>query len=104
MSAMVQLAITQALTPDTIVIRCVVDPYEPTAPTVVSAVVYAVDGSVLAAQSITLVGLEEDFLDSVVEAAMTSWRWGAPQQQLAPAMKRVKKAATRHRKLHERKA
>lgn len=101
---MVQLAITKALTPDTIVIRVVVDPYAPEAPTLVSAVVYAADESVLAAQSITLTGLEEDFLDSVVEAALTSWRWGAPAQQLAPAMKRVKRAAVQHRKLHERKA
>lgn len=99
---MVQLALTKSLTPDTICIRVQVDPYDPTKPTVVNATVYAADDSVLAAQTVQLEGMEEDFLDSLVEVALQAWRWGAPAQQLGPAMKRVKKAAARHRKLHER--
>lgn len=99
---MVQHSITKALTPDTLVIRIVDDPYDAKAPLVVSAIVYACDESVLAAQTLQLVGLERDFLDTVVKVATEAWQWGAPAQQLAPALKRVKKDAARHRKAHER--
>lgn len=100
---MVQLAITKALTPTTLVVRITVDPYDTAAATLVSGVVYAADDSVLAAQAVHLVGLEEDYLDTIVDVMTECWRWGAPAQQFAPAVKRVVREARKHRKAHEAK-
>lgn len=99
---MPQLNITKSATPDTITIRVTVDPYNADSPTTVAAMVWAVDGTLLAAHSCHLRGLEEDYLDSIVQTALEAWRWGAPAQQLAPAMKRIHKAAKAHAKAHGR--
>jgi len=97
---MTQHAITKALTPAQLILRIQDDPYDPNAPLVVSAVVWAADESVLAAHTIRLEGVERDFLDTLVTVATQAWQWGAPAQQLAPAMKRVKRDAVKHRKAH----
>lgn len=99
---MVQLAITKARTPTDLTVRITVDPYETTAPMRVAAMVWSASGEVLAAHAVDLVGVEADFLDTLVGVITQAWQWGAPEQQLAPAMKRVHKQAKAHRKMHER--
>jgi len=92
----------QSITPDTLTIRVQVDPYNDGAPMMVTAQVWAVDDSLLAIQTVQLEGIESDFLDTLVNVICQAWQWGAPAQQLRPAMLRVKRDAARHRKAHER--
>lgn len=93
-----QLNITKAHTPDTLTLRIHQDPFDPEAPLSVSAQVWSVDGSVVAAHHVSLKGLEADFLDTVVSTAVDCWRWGAPQSQLKGMLSRVARLAREHRK------
>lgn len=99
---MTQLTLTKSNTPRRIVIELEQDPYDEEAATTVTARVRAVDGSLLSACSVSLRGLEIDCIDSVVGAAVTCFRWGAPQSQLMSMMRYQQKQARAHARKHER--
>lgn len=90
----------QSITPCALTIRVQVDPYDDQAPMTVQASVQAVNGDVMAVQTVQLEGIESDFLDTLVTTICQAWQWGAPAQQLRPAMLTVKRAAAKHRKAH----
>ena len=97
---MAQLSIQKSDTPAQITIRIQQDPFDPMAPMICSAQIWAVDGSVLAASAVTLRGLEQDWLSTIVETALDCYRWGAPQSQLVSMMRYQHRKAKAHRKAH----
>lgn len=97
---MAQLSIRKEETPATLTIRVHQDPYDPKDHMIVQAAVRAVDGSMIAAQSVTLRGMEQDFLDSLVEVVLLSYRFGNPAADLAVAMRRIKRKAFAHKRAH----
>lgn len=96
-----QLNINRHSTPDTLTLRLHQDPFDPAAPLRLTAQVWAVDGSVLAAHVVDLKSIEADFVDTIIAAAVDCWRWGAPQSQLVTMMKYHHRRAKEHRKAHE---
>lgn len=48
-----------------------------------------------------LVGVAQDYLDSLLERAVTAWRWGTPEE-VRRAVLAVQLDARRHKKAHER--
>jgi hypothetical protein len=78
------------------------DAHDPTSVLTFSARVFAVDRTTIAAHSIRLPGLQADFLDTAVQVAVQSFQFGSPAEDLAPAMRRVKNAAHRHARAHEK--
>ena len=97
---MVQLSIHDNAVPDCLTFRIHQDPFDPACPVGVTAQVWAVDGTLIAAHHIALRGLEVDFLDSVVRAVVECWQWGSPQSQVPYVMRRIHTEAKKHRKAH----
>lgn len=99
---MVQLnLISQARTPDSITLRVQTDPLSPTSPLVCSAQLWAVDGSVLVAKSISLYGIEQDFVATWAEECVQTFHYGDPSN-LDRVVRSLKNRASFHRRAHER--
>lgn len=97
---MAQLAISNSDTPARLVLEVEQDPFDLADPVRIRARIFAVDGVVMAAHSVTLKGLEQDFTDSIVQAAVECYRWGAPQSQLVAMMRYHHRQAKAHVKKH----
>lgn len=100
MRCMAQLTINKRSTASRCVIELAQDPHDIEDPVTVTARVYAVDGSVLAASSVNLYAVEADFLDTLVQDVVNCWRWGAPQSQLVSMMRYRQREARRHARAH----
>lgn len=95
-----QLTITRANTPSRLNVEVHQDPYDPDSPITVVATIRAVSGRTLAAQSVQLRGLETDYVDSVVEAAVHAYRWHSAGS-LAAMMRYKMREARDHARKHE---
>lgn len=95
-----QLTTNPSEAPATLLIDITQDPFDPTSDLAVRAVVYNNARHVLAAHRVTLPGIEADYLDSLVEVIVQSFQFGQPVLDLRPAMGRIKRAASKHRKAH----